>query len=126
MLSEPLFSDIDPEFHVDHEGNLMVLEDEDAVNASLDNMFLTTPGERVMDPGWRCELTSFVGSSCTRSTAAFIRMSIERSLSEEPRVKLVDSAVEPNPDENEFLVRIQYTLNAKHIQALFEKVLAME
>lgn len=122
---EPIFSDIDPNFRIDAQGNIVILKDEDAVNGSLENLLGTMRGERVMYIDQGCDLGIMLAEPINTTTASFMRMVIAATLEEEPRMKYDAIYVEPHPDDNEYLIEIPYSLNATYIKALFEKLLSL-
>jgi phage baseplate assembly protein W len=61
MTSTPvLWSDIDPNFISDSQGDVKRVYNADAVKASVMNILLTRKGERVMNPEFGCGLQDFV------------------------------------------------------------------
>ncbi len=126
MAKEPLYSDVDPELRTDQQGNIITLEDVDAVNASLENIFGIAPGEMVMDPFFGSELSKLVGARVNDNSAAFIRMLISDSLSEESRAKTVRLTVEPRPDDAAFHIVLEYRLDVNYIKGEFERLVALD
>ncbi len=123
---EPIFSDLDPELRTDHQGNILILRDQEAINASLENIFSIEPGEMVMDPLFGSDLSRSVGKKVNDNSAAFIRMVISKTLDEEKRVLVQRLTVEPKPEDGEFLVVLEYTENISYIRGLFERAIRTE
>lgn len=126
MAREPLYSDVDPELRIDHQGNILILEDLDAIDASVENIMGINAGELVMDPAWGGSLENMIGKNVTENSAAFIRMAISDSLDVDQRVTVDKITVDPRPDEAAFHVLLQYTLNVAFIRGEFERLVVVE
>lgn len=125
MAREPIYSDVDPALRTDRQGNILVLEDTEAVNASVENILGISRGELVMDPAWGGNIEDRVGKNVNDNSAAFLRMAISESLDVDRRVKVDLVTVEPRPDEAKFHVLVQYTLNVAFIRGEFERLVAV-
>lgn len=120
---EPIFSDVDPELRIDYQGNILILKNEQALNASIENIFDIGPGELVMDPLFGGEMKKMIARNVDNSSAAFIRMAISHSLQQDPRVKRDRLTVIPKPDERAFKVILEFSENEGYIRGLFESLL---
>lgn len=125
MAREPIYSDVDPELRTDHQGNILVLEDTEAINGSIENTLGIGRGELVMDPAWGGSVEDSVGKNVNDNSAAFLRMAIADSLDSDRRVRIDLVTVEPLPDEAKFHVLLQYTLNIAFIRGQFERLVAV-
>ena len=125
MAREPIYSDVDPELRTDHQGNILILEDTDAIDGSMENMLGISRGELVMDPAWGGNVEDSVGKNVNDNSAAFLRMAIADSLDSDRRVRIDLVTVEPLPDEAKFHVLLQYTLNIAFIRGQFERLVAV-
>lgn len=125
MAREPIYSDVDPALRTDHEGNILTLEDIEAINASMENTLGIDRGELVMDPSWGGSVEGSVGKNVNDNSAAFLRMAISDSIDSDKRVKVDLVTVEPLPDEAKFHVLLQYTLNIAFIRGTFERLVAV-
>jgi phage baseplate assembly protein W len=68
---------------------VQTVSQEEDIQQSLFILFSTYPGERVMQPGYGCELRSMVFETMTESTETAIKNIIERAvLFFEPRIDL--------------------------------------
>lgn len=88
-----------PEFHK-YRGQLGVklVSEEDDIGESLRILLSTSPGERVMQPGYGCGLRDLVFENITESALTQIRDTIERAvLFFEPRIEL--EGIDVNTDE---------------------------
>lgn len=120
---EPIFSDVDPELRTDHQGNILVLTNAQAMTASIENIFDMSPGELVMDPLFGGEMKNMIAQNIDRSSAAFVRMAINHSLKQDPRVKRDKLTVIPRPSERVFKVILEFSENEGYIRGLFETLL---
>ena len=125
MAREPLYSDVDPALRIDRQGNILVLEDTDAINAEVENTLGISRGELVMDPAWGGNIEDRIGKNVSDNSAAFMRMAISDSLEVDKRLQVDLVTVEPLPDEAKFHVLVQYTLNIAYIRAEFERLVAV-
>ena len=125
MAREPIYSDVDPELRKDHQGNILILEDTDAINASVENTLGISRGELVMDPAWGGNVEDRIGRNVNDNSAAFLRMAISDSLDSDRRIVVDLVTVEPLPDEAKFHVLLQYTLNIAFIRGEFERLVAV-
>lgn len=125
MAKEPIYSDVDPELRTDHQGNILILEDTEAINASVENTLGISRGELVMDPVWGGNVEDRVGKNVNDNSAAFLRMAIADSLDSDRRVKVDLVTVEPLPDKAKFHVLLQYTLNVAFIRGEFERLVSV-
>ena len=124
---EPMYSDLDADLRIDRQGNLLVVEDEDALDAEIETMFFIEPGELVMDPLYGCDLNRLIGSrNVNNSSASFIRMVLEKTLAEEPRIAVDSVIVEPREDEGEYRISFGYSVNATQQQNEFTRYVSGE
>ncbi len=125
MAREPIYSDVDPELRTDQGGNILILEDTDAINASVENILGISRGELVMDPAWGGNVEDRVGKNVNENSAAFLRMAISDSLDVDKRILVDLVTVEPLPDQAKFHVLLQYTLNVAYIRGEFERLVSV-
>ena len=92
-------------------GDLITLNNENAIARAVRNIVLTTPGEKFFDPDFGSSVGEILFENVDDITAVSIRDEIKSSLSNyEPRVELIDVEVDPNFDENQFDVLITYRI----------------
>ena len=100
-----------PEFNRHSQAVKMVSEDED-IRESLRILLATTPGERLMQPAYGCELKRLVFDNISLSSITEIKDAVERAVVFfEPRIIL--NNIEVDTDEvNDGLIRIlvDYTI----------------
>jgi phage baseplate assembly protein W len=123
---DPIFSDLDPDLRTDNEGNLIVLENAAAIDGSVENILGIEPGELLMNPNFGASLNEVVGRNVTEATSSFIRMTVSRSLEQDPRILVKSVAVTPYPDQAEYRLLVQYQANNVYIRGLFERLVSAE
>tara|TARA_R100000700_G_C3154735_1_gene132316 strand:- start:545 stop:1033 length:489 start_codon:yes stop_codon:yes gene_type:complete len=83
--------------------DLKPIFDLDAVKNSIVNAFLTSPGQKLLNPLFGIDMRRHVFEQVTKSREIFIRKDIERNLPDmEPRIQLENVNVVARPDENRF------------------------
>ncbi len=92
---------------------------EDDIQQSLYILFSTTPGERVMQPGYGCDLRSMVFENITESTVTAIRDMIEKAvLFFEPRIDLNFVDLDTGQIEEGILnILVDYTVRATNTRS---------
>jgi uncharacterized protein len=74
--------------------SIEMVSDEEDIRQSLFLLLSTTPGERIMNPGYGCDLQRFVFSMMNTATHMEIMDIVGRAiLLYEPRIKVMDIAV---------------------------------
>ena len=62
---------------------------EDSIKQSVRNLLLTSPGEKLFNPGWGCNLRGFLFEPITEMAVIEIKESVELSLKNENKLSLV-------------------------------------
>ena len=89
--------------------DLIGLKNENAIARSVRNLILTTQGERPFQPVLGSNVNNLLFDNMDKLTAAALKDEIRNTIENyEPRVELEDIIVDPNFDNNEFNVTIQY------------------
>ena len=89
--------------------DLIGLKNENAIARSVRNLILTTQGERPFQPVLGSNVNNLLFDNMDKLTAATLKDEIKNTIENyEPRVELEDIIVDPNFDNNEFNVTIQY------------------
>ena len=92
-------------------GDLIALKNENAIARAVRNIVLTSPGEKLFDPDFGSNISEILFENVDEITAVSIQDEIKNCLNNyEPRVDLTDVIVNPNFDENQFDVKIIYTI----------------
>ena len=89
--------------------DLIGLKNTNAIARSLKNIVFTQPGEKFFNPDFGSRITESLFENVDDVSALAIEDEIRSSIINfEPRVNLLDVSVNPNPDDNEMNVVIQY------------------
>ena len=113
------FKDISMSFETNPLNNdLIALKNSSAIARSLKNIVFTQPGEKFFQPEFGSRVTESLFDIADGVSASAIRDEIRSSIiNYEPRVKLLDVTVIPNPRENEMNVTIEYEIVGLNISA---------
>ena len=106
------FKDISMSFETNPLNNdLIALKNSSAIARSLRNIVFTQPGEKFFQPEFCSRVSQSLFETADALSAISIRDEIRSSIiNYEPRVKLLDVNVNPNPGENEMNVTIEYEI----------------
>ena len=106
------FKDISMSFDTNPLNNdLIGLKDSSAIARSIRNIVFTQPGEKFFQPDFGSKISESLFEIVDDSSAITIRDEIRSSIiNYEPRVKLGQVVVKPNPAENEMNVTITYEI----------------
>ena len=89
--------------------DLITLKNETAIARSVRNLILTIQGERPFQPVLGSNVSNLLFDNMDKLTAAALKNEITTTIENyEPRVELNDVIVDPNYDNNEFQVSVQY------------------
>jgi phage baseplate assembly protein W len=85
----------------------------DDINSSLEILLSTTPGERVMQPTYGCDLKRLMFEPLDTSLKAYIKDLIKVAiLYHEPRIRLNDVTLETKPEKGLIEITLVYTVRA--------------
>lgn len=100
-----------PEFNKTVSENTMVSDDQD-IQESLFMLLSTSPGERVMNPSYGCEIRSMVFDSVTEGMLTILKDMLRKSiLFFETRIKLNSIDIDTtNMNEGVLHITIDYTI----------------
>jgi len=106
------FKDISMSFETNPlNDDLIALKNTSAIARSLRNIVFTQPGEKFFQPEFGSRVSESLFDIVDDLSALSIRDEIRSSIiNYEPRVKLLDVVVIPNPAENEMNVTIKYEI----------------
>ena len=105
-------------------GDIPVLRDNRAINASLKNCVMIITGEKPFNRNFGSQVNEILFEICDDVTAADLQQEIERSIRfNEPRVELKDVNVIALPEENEFQIEVVYTIVGSEQIFTFETIL---
>ena len=106
------FKDLSMSFKVNPlNDDLILLKNEAAIARSIRNIVFTSPGEKIFNPEFGSEISKVLFENIDEISAISIKDEIETSIRNyEPRVNLEEVDIEPNYDNNQFDVRINYRI----------------
>jgi len=106
------FKDLSMSFKVNPlNDDLITLKNEAAIARSIRNIVFTSPGEKIFNPEFGSEISKVLFENIDEISAISIKDEIETSIRNyEPRVNLEEVDIEPNYDNNQFDVRINYRI----------------
>ena len=89
--------------------DLIGLKNENAIARSVRNLILTTQGERPFQPVLGSNVNNLLFDNMDKLTAAALKDEIRNTIENyEPRVEIEEIIVDPNFENNEFNVTVQY------------------
>ena len=92
-------------------GDITVLKDDRAINASLKNCIMIAVEEKPFNTTFGSQILQLMFELIDGSTASMLEEEIRRSINyNEPRVNLEDVIVDARPEQNEFKVEIKYLI----------------
>jgi phage baseplate assembly protein W len=94
--------------------SVVLVDGEESIKNSLDVLFSTPMGERLMHADYGSELHSFVFEEVTKSTITYMQVVIgDAILFNEPRIVLNAINIEPSPNDPAFLkIEVDYTISS--------------
>ena len=119
------FKDLSMSFKVNPlNDDLIPLKNEAAIARSIRNIVFTSPGEKIFNPEFGSEISKVLFENIDEISAISIKDEIETSIRNyEPRVQLEEVDIEPNYDNNQFDVRINYKIVGIDVPPQLEFVL---
>ena len=96
--------------HVDAQGSLALTNRYNELEQALRIILATAPGQRVMRPDFGCRLHELLFAPNNSQAAARAHRYVEEAIGRwEPRVRLLDLAVRPDPEDGaRLLVEVEY------------------
>ena len=105
-------------------GDIPVLKDNRAINASVKNCVMIIVGEKPFNRNFGSQINNLLFEMVDQVTASELEEEIRRSiLYNEPRVDLKNVVVKPLPEENEFQVEVSYIIVGSEEVFTFETIL---
>jgi phage baseplate assembly protein W len=100
------------------------LENEYAVFQALDNLLLTSPGERLFLPEFGSRLQELLFDPIDEITALEIEHYIIEAIKRwEPRVELISSSVVPLPDDNAYEISLIFKIKGLEGEHKWERII---
>ncbi len=92
-------------------GTVELVDGEEIIRNSLDVLFKTNAGERVMHPAYGSELSYFLFASVNTSTLTYMEHVIRNAiLFNEPRINVREVMITASNEEGRFDVTVVYTI----------------
>ena len=106
------FKDLSMSFKVNPlNDDLIPLKNEAAIARSLRNIIFTSPGEKFFNPDFGSNISKVLFENIDEISAIQIKEEIELSIKNfEPRVRLQEVEINPDYDNNQFDVTINYRI----------------
>ena len=106
------FKDISATFQTNPlNDDLIAIKNETAIARSIRNIVFTLPGEKFFDEDFGSDVSRLLFENMTDLTANTLKNQISESINNfEPRVRLIRVTTNPNFDNNEYNVTIQYQI----------------
>jgi uncharacterized protein len=97
-------------------GGMALTRERAELDEAIRIILTTSPGQRVMRPGFGCRLYELVFAPNNSQTAAQARHCVEEALGMwEPRITVTEIDVRPDPDDgSRLLIAVQYEVKATH------------
>jgi phage baseplate assembly protein W len=114
-LYKDLFLDLVPEVYYNKQLNKNITlrdvqgsYDLQAIKNSIINIFLTSPGQKILNPLFGLDLRRYLFDPINSSTAYMIKYDIDTKLPEqEPRIELINVEVDAITDAQEYYIAMQ-------------------
>lgn len=112
--NEAVFTDIDATFAKNpKDSDVILAKDSRAIKTAIRNLLATSYGERLFQPNIGCSLRSLLFEPIDAITTMEIRDRILTTLrNHEPRIESVVVDVIANPDQNHYIVNVEYSVRA--------------
>jgi len=112
--TQPVYTDLDPSMTRNPKTNdWLSLKDSRSIKSSLQNLFSTSYGERLFQPQIGNSLRSLLFEPIDSITTFEVRDRILETIRKyEPRISNVIVDVVANPNQNQYEVTVEYTIQA--------------
>lgn len=118
-----IWSDIDNKFHLDETGAIKKVTNIDTVLQSLENIFLTTKGERVMRPQFGSALAASLFDPINSANARRIAHEVLIASKQEDRARISSINVVAVPDEGYYEVYMEVVIKELDLTTNFVRIL---
>jgi len=95
-----------------------------SIKNSIANIFLTSPGQKILNPTFGIDLRRYLFDPVSDFTAHQIKADITNNLTDqEPRIQLERTSVLPDPDRQEYYITLQINVPSLNTYGLSLKSL---
>ena len=95
-----------------------------SIKNSIANIFLTSPGQKILNPTFGIDLRRYLFDPVSDFTAYQIKNDIENNLTDqEPRIQLENTGVIPDTDRQEYYITLQINVPSLNMYGLSLKSL---
>ena len=130
-LYKDLFLDLETSVYYNPEFNkssvlkdVQGLFDIPSIKNSIANIFLTSPGQKILNPTFGIDLRRYLFDPVSDFTAFQIKTDITNNLTDqEPRIQLENTAVIPDTDRQEYYITLQINVPSLNMYGLSLKSL---
>lgn len=106
-----VWSDIDPDFVQDGTGRIKIVEDVLAVQASIDNILRTSPGERCYLPQFGSSLQGLLFENITPTFSKMISRMIKDAIETwDDRVSIQEVGIRTDPDAGQVYISVSFSI----------------
>lgn len=96
--------------------DVQAIYDVEAIKNSIRTCFLTSPGQRILNPRYGIDLRRYLFEGINNDTSFFMRQDIIANLPIfEPRIEVVDVDVIANQDDNQYDINLTINIPASDI-----------
>lgn len=106
-----IWKDFDIQMRKKNNGDIVEMNDEDAVKNSLDNIFKTLRGSRRMLPNFAINIYNYLFEPLDEITALEIGSEIFNSIAMwDSRIEILDLLIKPDYDQNAYTISMKYKI----------------
>jgi phage baseplate assembly protein W len=103
----------------ENQKDINALYDVEAVKNSIANAFLTTPGQKILNPTFGIDIRQYLFEPVDTFTSELIRDDIESKLpASEPRITVEDVVVEAMEEQQEYYISLQINIPSLGVTGL--------
>lgn len=107
----PYYSDFDFDLDKISTGDITTLTDEESINQSIKNILFTNRGEVFFEPLFGSGINKLLFEKINPVTEYLLKKEIRYAVENyEPRIKINNISIEPNYDDQEYYVDIDYVI----------------
>ena len=125
-LYKDIAFDLEPTFSYNNQLNkkefqkdVQALYDIEAIKTSISNAFLTSPGQKILNPEFGVDLRRFLFESVDVFTEELIKDDIENRLPDaEPRIEVEDVTVVGDEDNNQYSITLQINVPSLNVRGV--------